>query len=60
VPPKTLGGHGHLYVKASRTAGVNQYAKLNVDDIITTPQDARDTVRAYSELGFGRLADAVL
>jgi hypothetical protein len=24
VPPKTLGGHGHLYVKASRVAGVNQ------------------------------------
>jgi len=31
------------------------YAKLNVDDIITTPQDARDTVRAYRELGFDRL-----
>ena len=24
MPPKTLGGHGHLYVKASRVAGVNQ------------------------------------
>jgi alkanesulfonate monooxygenase SsuD/methylene tetrahydromethanopterin reductase-like flavin-dependent oxidoreductase (luciferase family) len=32
-----------------------EYAKLNVDDIITTPQDARDTVRAYSDLGFDRL-----
>jgi alkanesulfonate monooxygenase SsuD/methylene tetrahydromethanopterin reductase-like flavin-dependent oxidoreductase (luciferase family) len=32
-----------------------EYAKLNVDDVITTPQDARDTVRAYSELGFDRL-----
>jgi alkanesulfonate monooxygenase SsuD/methylene tetrahydromethanopterin reductase-like flavin-dependent oxidoreductase (luciferase family) len=32
-----------------------EYAKLNVDDIIVTPQDARDTVRAYSDLGFDRL-----
>lgn len=32
-----------------------EYAKLNVDDIITTPQDARETVRAYRELGFDRL-----
>ena len=31
------------------------YAKLNVDDVITTPQDARDTVRAYRDLGFDRL-----
>ncbi|UMB71821.1 LLM class flavin-dependent oxidoreductase [Mycobacterium paraterrae] len=31
------------------------YAKLNVDDIITTPQDARDTVRAYADLGFDRV-----
>lgn len=31
------------------------YAKLNVDDIITTPHDARDTVGAYRELGFDRL-----
>jgi alkanesulfonate monooxygenase SsuD/methylene tetrahydromethanopterin reductase-like flavin-dependent oxidoreductase (luciferase family) len=31
------------------------YAKLNVDDLITTPQDARDTVRAYSDLGFDRV-----
>jgi alkanesulfonate monooxygenase SsuD/methylene tetrahydromethanopterin reductase-like flavin-dependent oxidoreductase (luciferase family) len=32
-----------------------EYAQLNVDDIITTPQDARDTVRAYRDLGFDRL-----
>jgi alkanesulfonate monooxygenase SsuD/methylene tetrahydromethanopterin reductase-like flavin-dependent oxidoreductase (luciferase family) len=32
-----------------------EYAKLNVDDIVTTPQDARDTVRVYRELGFDRL-----
>jgi alkanesulfonate monooxygenase SsuD/methylene tetrahydromethanopterin reductase-like flavin-dependent oxidoreductase (luciferase family) len=32
-----------------------EYAKLNVDDIITSPQDARDTVRAYGDLGFDRL-----
>lgn len=31
------------------------YAQLNVDDIITSPQDARDTVRAYGDLGFDRL-----
>jgi alkanesulfonate monooxygenase SsuD/methylene tetrahydromethanopterin reductase-like flavin-dependent oxidoreductase (luciferase family) len=31
------------------------YAKLNVDDIITSPQEARDTVRAYDDLGFDRL-----
>lgn len=30
-------------------------AKLNVDDIIIAPQDARDTVRAYRVLGFDRL-----
>jgi alkanesulfonate monooxygenase SsuD/methylene tetrahydromethanopterin reductase-like flavin-dependent oxidoreductase (luciferase family) len=32
-----------------------EYAKLNVDDIITTAKDARDTVRAYGDLGFDRL-----
>lgn len=32
-----------------------EYAKLNIDDIITTPQDARGTVRAYRDLGFDRL-----
>jgi alkanesulfonate monooxygenase SsuD/methylene tetrahydromethanopterin reductase-like flavin-dependent oxidoreductase (luciferase family) len=32
-----------------------EYAKLNVDDIVTTSQDARDTVRAYRDLGFDRL-----
>ncbi|WP_292989717.1 LLM class flavin-dependent oxidoreductase [Mycobacterium sp.] len=31
------------------------YAKLNVDDIITTAQDARHTVRVYRDLGFDRL-----
>jgi hypothetical protein len=32
-----------------------EYAKLNVDDIVTSPQDARDTVRGYSDLAFDRL-----
>jgi alkanesulfonate monooxygenase SsuD/methylene tetrahydromethanopterin reductase-like flavin-dependent oxidoreductase (luciferase family) len=32
-----------------------EYAQLNVDDIVTSPKDARDTVRAYSDLGFDRL-----
>jgi alkanesulfonate monooxygenase SsuD/methylene tetrahydromethanopterin reductase-like flavin-dependent oxidoreductase (luciferase family) len=31
------------------------YAKLNIDDIITSPQDARGTVQAYRDLGFDRL-----
>lgn len=31
------------------------YAKLNVEDMITTAQDARDTVRVYRDLGFDRL-----
>ncbi|OBK36511.1 oxidoreductase [Mycobacterium sp. 1245111.1] len=31
------------------------YARLNVTDMITTSQDARDTVRAYRDLGFDRL-----
>jgi len=35
---------------------VAEYAKLNVDDdIITSSRDARETVRAYSDLGFDRL-----
>jgi alkanesulfonate monooxygenase SsuD/methylene tetrahydromethanopterin reductase-like flavin-dependent oxidoreductase (luciferase family) len=32
-----------------------EYAKLNIDDLVTSPQDARDTVRAYGDLGFDRL-----
>jgi alkanesulfonate monooxygenase SsuD/methylene tetrahydromethanopterin reductase-like flavin-dependent oxidoreductase (luciferase family) len=32
-----------------------EYAKLNVDDIITSPRDALDTVRTYRDLGFDRL-----
>jgi alkanesulfonate monooxygenase SsuD/methylene tetrahydromethanopterin reductase-like flavin-dependent oxidoreductase (luciferase family) len=31
------------------------YAALNVADMLTSPQDARDTVRAYRDLGFDRL-----
>jgi alkanesulfonate monooxygenase SsuD/methylene tetrahydromethanopterin reductase-like flavin-dependent oxidoreductase (luciferase family) len=31
------------------------FAKLNVDDMITSPRDAGDTVRAYRDLGFDRL-----
>jgi hypothetical protein len=31
------------------------YAKLTVADLITTPEDARDTVQAYRDLGFDRL-----
>jgi alkanesulfonate monooxygenase SsuD/methylene tetrahydromethanopterin reductase-like flavin-dependent oxidoreductase (luciferase family) len=34
---------------------IPEYAKLNVDDIITSPQDARDTVGVYRDLGFDRL-----
>jgi alkanesulfonate monooxygenase SsuD/methylene tetrahydromethanopterin reductase-like flavin-dependent oxidoreductase (luciferase family) len=32
-----------------------QYADLNIADMLTAPQDAGDTVRMYSELGFDRL-----
>jgi alkanesulfonate monooxygenase SsuD/methylene tetrahydromethanopterin reductase-like flavin-dependent oxidoreductase (luciferase family) len=32
-----------------------EYAKLNIDDIITSAQDARGTVQAYRDLGFDRL-----
>jgi hypothetical protein len=32
-----------------------EYAKLNVDDLISSPRDALDTVRAYADLGFDRL-----
>jgi len=39
----------------SQQVVATEYAKLNVDDVITSPQDARDAVRAYSELGFDRL-----
>lgn len=31
------------------------YAQLNVDDLIVSPEDARETVRAYRDLGFDRL-----
>lgn len=31
------------------------YAKLSVADLITTPDEARDTVQAYRNLGFDRL-----
>ena len=34
---------------------VPEYAAMNVADMITSPQDARETVRAYSDLGFDRL-----
>jgi hypothetical protein len=34
---------------------VPDYARLNVDDMLTSAQDARDTVRAYRDLGFDRL-----
>ena len=45
-------GRGHL---AHYYGFKPDYAKLNVDDIITTPQDASDTVRAYADLGFDRV-----
>jgi alkanesulfonate monooxygenase SsuD/methylene tetrahydromethanopterin reductase-like flavin-dependent oxidoreductase (luciferase family) len=32
-----------------------EYAKLNVDDMITSTRDALDTVHAYADLGFDRL-----
>ncbi|TGD84545.1 LLM class flavin-dependent oxidoreductase [Mycolicibacterium sp. CH28] len=31
------------------------YAKLNVDDMVCTAEDARAAVKAYRDLGFGRL-----
>ena len=31
------------------------YAELNIADLLTTPNDARETVHAYSDLGFDRL-----
>lgn len=31
------------------------YAQLNVDDLIVSPEDARETVRGYRDLGFDRL-----
>jgi alkanesulfonate monooxygenase SsuD/methylene tetrahydromethanopterin reductase-like flavin-dependent oxidoreductase (luciferase family) len=31
------------------------YARLNVDDMLTSAQDARDTVRVYADMGFDRL-----
>jgi hypothetical protein len=34
---------------------IPDYARLNVDDMLTSAQDARDTVRAYRDLGFDRL-----
>jgi alkanesulfonate monooxygenase SsuD/methylene tetrahydromethanopterin reductase-like flavin-dependent oxidoreductase (luciferase family) len=34
---------------------VPQYADLNIADMLTAAQDARDTVRTYRELGFDRL-----
>jgi alkanesulfonate monooxygenase SsuD/methylene tetrahydromethanopterin reductase-like flavin-dependent oxidoreductase (luciferase family) len=45
-------GRSHL----SRYYGFKpEYAQLNVDDMIATPTDALDTVRAYRDLGFNRL-----
>jgi alkanesulfonate monooxygenase SsuD/methylene tetrahydromethanopterin reductase-like flavin-dependent oxidoreductase (luciferase family) len=32
-----------------------EFAALNVADMLTSPQDARDTVRAYADLGFDRV-----
>lgn len=32
-----------------------QYAQVNVDDMVSSPDDARDTVRRYRDLGFHRL-----
>ncbi len=31
------------------------YAQVNVDDMVSSPDDARETVRRYRELGFDRL-----
>lgn len=45
-------GRSHL----SRYYGFKpEYAQLNVDDMVATPTDAQDTVRAYRDLGFTRL-----
>ncbi|MGB8405934.1 MAG: LLM class flavin-dependent oxidoreductase, partial [Mycobacterium sp.] len=32
-----------------------EYAQVNVDDMLCSADDARDTVRRYGELGFDRL-----
>lgn len=32
-----------------------QYAQVNVDDMISSPDDARDTIRRYRDLGFDKL-----
>jgi alkanesulfonate monooxygenase SsuD/methylene tetrahydromethanopterin reductase-like flavin-dependent oxidoreductase (luciferase family) len=34
---------------------VPDYAELNVADMLTSPEDARQTVQAYNDLGFDRL-----
>ncbi|WP_425832019.1 LLM class flavin-dependent oxidoreductase [Streptomyces fractus] len=34
---------------------IPQYAQLNITDLITSPRDAQETVRAYRDLGFDRL-----
>jgi alkanesulfonate monooxygenase SsuD/methylene tetrahydromethanopterin reductase-like flavin-dependent oxidoreductase (luciferase family) len=34
---------------------VPEYAELNIADMLTTPEDARQTVSAYRDLGFDRL-----
>ncbi|MHA3019261.1 LLM class flavin-dependent oxidoreductase [Mycobacterium sp. BMJ-28] len=45
-------GKNHL----ARYYGFNpEYAQVNVDDMVSSPDDARDTVRRYRDLGFDRL-----
>lgn len=48
----TNRGREHL---ASYYGFIPDYAKLNIADMITAPQDARDTVNAYRDLGFDRV-----
>lgn len=45
---------GHAHLKAYY-GFMPEYAAMNVADMLTSPQDARDTVAAYRELGFDRL-----
>jgi hypothetical protein len=45
-------GRNHL----ARYYGFNpDYARVNVDDVVCSADDARDTVRRYRSMGFDRL-----
>ncbi|GAS94535.1 MmcJ protein [Mycolicibacterium canariasense] len=52
-PDETVAaGKAHL----ARYYGFSpEYAQVNVDDMVSSPDEARDTVRRYRDLGFDRL-----